>query len=283
MTMIAPLHNGTSRVILSHEAPSLFRIPLLSLNSNHSSNASTSSIAKLCACTLRSPPSRSYHSTCQGTALTSTTAAVSLHQSASTKRLLPHTTLATTAKLVLQTRNLSTTTATKMSDEDYLAFLNKANAPPTSSSSGAQASSSSSDKQHFKTTDPGVPVPEVLKKAVKGRVFAAASSETESPFEVVALRLKSGSRLPDEEEFAETIGHSNPKEAEVEIKDPVDWDPNGENNEVLDAVREAGEGADVRVYEVKGDKRGVRVTYWVVTVVEGKKELLGVMGEGVFT
>ncbi|KAK0747712.1 hypothetical protein B0T21DRAFT_278428 [Apiosordaria backusii] len=170
-----------------------------------------------------------------------------------------------------------------MSDEDYLAFLNKANAPPTSSSRANAAASSTSDKQNFKTTDPGVSVPDVLKRAVKGKIFIAASSETESPFEVVALRLKSpGGGLPDEEEFAEMIGHSNPKEAEVEIKDPVDWDPEGEYNEVLDAVREAGRGADVRVYEVKGDGRGVRVTYWLVTATE-RKELVGVMGEGIFT
>ncbi|KAK4198511.1 hypothetical protein QBC40DRAFT_350176 [Triangularia verruculosa] len=245
MAMIAPLQRGVSRVILSHEVPSLFRIPFPSLHSNYFSSASD----------LRLPPARTYHSTCQAT-----------------------TTALATAQL--RTRLFSTTTVTKMSDEDYLAFLNKANAPPTSSST-AQARSTS-DKQNFKTTDAGVAVPEVLKKAVEGKVFTAASSETESPFEVVALRLKSGEGLPDEEEFAEMIGHSNPKEAEVEIRDPVDWDPNGENNEVLDAVREAGKGGDVRVYEVKGDKRGVRVTYWVVTATEGR-ELLGVMGEGVFT
>lgn len=63
------------------------------------------------------------------------------------------------------------------------------------------------------------------------------------------------------------IEHWDPKNAEVEIMDPVDWDPKGQYNEIVDAVREAGEGNDVRVYRVVRD--GVRNEYWVVTT-EGK-------------
>jgi hypothetical protein len=53
----------------------------------------------------------------------------------------------------------------------------------------------------------------------------------------------------------------------VQILDPVDWDRSGQYKEVLDAVREAGEGNDVRVYRV--GRGGVRFEYWVVTT-EGK-------------
>lgn len=63
------------------------------------------------------------------------------------------------------------------------------------------------------------------------------------------------------------IEHWDPKNAEVEILDPVDWDRNGQYNEILDAVREAGQGNDVRVYRIARD--GVRAEYWVLTT-EGK-------------
>lgn len=69
------------------------------------------------------------------------------------------------------------------------------------------------------------------------------------------------------EEFAALIEHWDPKNAEIEILDPVDWDQNGQYADVVDAVREAGQGNDVRVYKVVRD--GVRAEYWVVTT-EGK-------------
>jgi hypothetical protein len=76
------------------------------------------------------------------------------------------------------------------------------------------------------------------------------------------------------EAFAELIQHWDPKNAEVQIMDPVDWDPNGKYGEVVDALKEAGEGNDIRVYRVV--REGVKAEYWVVTV-EGKEgaELVG--------
>lgn len=87
-------------------------------------------------------------------------------------------------------------------------------------------------------------------------------------------------RVPWTEEFAKLIGHDKPAEAEVEILDPVDWDAQGRYSEVVDAVREAGRGADVRVYRVaRGD--GVRVEYWVVAFEEEGGVLVGVKALGV--
>lgn len=57
--------------------------------------------------------------------------------------------------------------------------------------------------------------------------------------------------------------------------DPFDWDSEGQYTEVLDAVRKAGKGADVRVYRVARD--GTRVEYWVVTC-EGKGESARLVG-----
>lgn len=63
------------------------------------------------------------------------------------------------------------------------------------------------------------------------------------------------------------IQHWDPKNAEIEIQDPVDWDRNGQYKGLVDAVREAGQGNDVRVYRV--GKGGVKAEYWLVTT-EGK-------------
>lgn len=49
--------------------------------------------------------------------------------------------------------------------------------------------------------------------------------------------------------------------------DVGEWDTQGEYKEVVNAVREAGKGADVRVYKVKRDAS--RFEYWVVTVDGG--------------
>ncbi|KAK4166101.1 ribosomal protein L3 [Cladorrhinum sp. PSN259] len=156
----------------------------------------------------------------------------------------------------------------KMSDEDYMAFLNKANQNPS-----AEAAENSNKKPPaFKTMEEGVEVPKALREAVKDEWYA---SDADEKFEAVGLKLEaSGSgggdgKLPDEEEFAKLIGHWDPASAEVEILDPVDWDSNGKYNKVIEGVRRAGGGGDVRVYRVgRGD--GVRFEYWVVTVKGGK-------------
>lgn len=72
------------------------------------------------------------------------------------------------------------------------------------------------------------------------------------------------------EEFATLIEHWDPKNAEVRIMDPLDWDPNGQYGEIVGAVMEAGEGNDVRVYRVARDR--VKAEYWVITTLGKGKE-----------
>ncbi|KAM0815067.1 hypothetical protein AB5N19_00860 [Seiridium cardinale] len=156
------------------------------------------------------------------------------------------------------------------SDEDYMAFLNKANEDP----SAGHAKSAASAKHEFKTTDSGVQVPAVLKSAVKDAFY---TSDADEPFVPVCLKWDEGGKgLPDEEEFASLISHPNPSSAQVEIQDPADWDVQGQYMEILDAVRKAGKGNDVRVYRITKD--GTRVEYWVVTTDGKGKEakLVGV-------
>ncbi|KAK1761461.1 ribosomal protein L3 [Echria macrotheca] len=174
----------------------------------------------------------------------------------------------------------TTTTGRMASDEDYMAFLDKANQDP---SAGYTKTTSSSGSSPFRTTDEGVEIPSVLRGVARGgRKEAVYSSEADEPFEVVGLRLEGdqgGKKgvvvLPDEEQFAKMIGHSDPANAEIEILDPVDWDANGTYADVVEAVTQAGKGNDVRVYRVVRD--GTRVEYWVVTTTgeRGKGSLVG--------
>lgn len=159
------------------------------------------------------------------------------------------------------------TNITMASDSDYASFLDKVNQEP----SGGRVESKKSGgdgKMQFKATEKSVTVPTVLKKAV---VDAFYVSDADEPFEVVGLKVEGG-KLPDEATFAKTIEHPAPKEAEIDILDVAEWDPQGQYKEIVDAVREASKGGDVRVYKVSSS--GARVEYWVVTVYEGK--LLGV-------
>ncbi|KAK4043548.1 hypothetical protein C8A01DRAFT_12884 [Parachaetomium inaequale] len=155
------------------------------------------------------------------------------------------------------------------SEQDYMAFLDKANEDPSKGVASAAKTQGQGVKKKFRTTQEGVEVPEAIRR-VCGKGDAFYVSEADEPFEAVALGWdEAGRGLPDEEEFAGLIEHWDPKNADVEIMDPVDWDRNGQYGEIVDAVREAGQGNDVRVYRVARD--GVRIEYWVVTT-EGKGE-----------
>lgn len=51
--------------------------------------------------------------------------------------------------------------------------------------------------------------------------------------------------------------------ADISIMDPLDWDAQGQYGSVIEAVRDASKGNDVRVYKVVRD--ATRVEYWVIT------------------
>lgn len=146
------------------------------------------------------------------------------------------------------------------SDEDYAAFLDKANQDPNEGVAKGQ----SNGKIELKATDKGASVPEVLKKATKDAFYV---SDADEPFEPVCLK-HSGKSLPDEATFAKLVSHPDPKKAEVEIMDIGEWDTQGQYKELVDAVREASKGSDVRVYRIS--KGGSRIEYWVVGLEDGK-------------
>lgn len=147
------------------------------------------------------------------------------------------------------------------SDEDYMAFLDKANRDPNEGYAKPQSSSNGSSGAPFKATDDGAQIPAAIQEATREAFYV---SDADEPFVPVCLAWdETGKGLPDEEEFATLIHHPDPANAEIEIQDPADWDTQGQYGAIVDAVSRAGKGNDVRVYRVARD--GARVEYWVVT------------------
>lgn len=89
------------------------------------------------------------------------------------------------------------------SDDDYMAFLNKANQDPSED----QAKKSDAPKG-FKAQDNGARVPKDITDVIKGgdKVYV---SDADEPFEGVALKWDEGGKgLPDEGEFLPVEGFS---------------------------------------------------------------------------
>ena len=88
------------------------------------------------------------------------------------------------------------------SDDDYAAFLERANEDPakgTSSAAGAAASSSGKKAGGFRTTEAGVDVPPPLVRACRDAFYV---SDADEPFQAVALGWDEGGKgLPDPGEF----------------------------------------------------------------------------------
>ncbi|KUJ18268.1 uncharacterized protein LY89DRAFT_44312 [Mollisia scopiformis] len=154
-------------------------------------------------------------------------------------------------------------------DEEYMSFLDKANQDPNEGAAEAKQQSNGGGGE-LKALDKGAKVPKVLEEGVKDKYYV---SDADEPFVPVCLKLKGkGEGLPDEDAFVKLIEHPSPGDAGVEIMDVAEWDSQGQYKDVVDAVREAGKGGDVRVYRV--GRGGARVEYWVVTVEGGR--LVGV-------
>jgi len=83
------------------------------------------------------------------------------------------------------------------SDEDYMAFLDKANRDPSEGYAKPQSGGGGSGAMEFKTTDDGVEMPKVLKEATREAFYV---SDADEPFVPFALGFK-GQGLPDEGMF----------------------------------------------------------------------------------
>jgi len=187
------------------------------------------------------------------------------------------------SNLRLRTRPSSETeeikeNTTMASDEDYAAFLDKANQDPNAGV--AKSTRAQKSSVQLKSVDQGVAVPANIRAKTEKEEWIYVT-DADEPFVGVALRLGGEEkRLPDEVGFAQLINHPSPENAENEITihDPTEWDRQGHYAEIIEATREACQGNDVRVYRVP--RGGAKVEYWVVGVDEEGK-LVGVKALGV--
>ncbi|EHK24430.1 uncharacterized protein TRIVIDRAFT_8643, partial [Trichoderma virens Gv29-8] len=176
-----------------------------------------------------------------------------------------------------QRRTLSNTASRKMaSDEDYMAFLNKANQDADEGRAAAQSSRGAGAQREFKTADEGSELPKSIAEVCRDAFYV---SEADEPFKGVSLKWKGEGGLPDEVEFAKLINHWDAENAQIDIMDPIEWDSQGEYGNIIDAVREATRGNDVRVYRVARDL--TRAEYWVISRDDEGGRIVGVKALGI--
>ncbi|KAF2749240.1 hypothetical protein M011DRAFT_399407 [Sporormia fimetaria CBS 119925] len=147
-----------------------------------------------------------------------------------------------------------------MSDDAYASFLEKANQDV----SGGETAST--QKMATKSVDTGVP--SVLKAVQEVYV-----SESDEEFVQVALRfegkeLNTSMCAPDFGEIKKLIQF----EGQVEESSVKEFDPRGQYKSVVEKVEQAGSG-EVKVFRVI--LGGTRVEWWVVSVDEEGKKVVG--------
>lgn len=87
------------------------------------------------------------------------------------------------------------------SDEDYMAFLNKANQDADEGRAAAQSSrgGGAGQQRTFKTADEGSELPKSIAEVCRDAFYV---SEADEPFKGVSLKWKGEGGLPDEGQFS---------------------------------------------------------------------------------
>ncbi|KAF2447014.1 hypothetical protein P171DRAFT_429957 [Karstenula rhodostoma CBS 690.94] len=148
-------------------------------------------------------------------------------------------------------RTFHTSPPARMSDADYEAFLNKANADSNEGKAQAQAQS-----EGYGTKSVNTAVPQALKS-----VEATYTSDADEPFEPVALNYQ-GDEIT-EQQLKTILSHND----EVEELSVAKWDPKGQYKNVVDTVKKVVDG-EVKVFRVA--LSGAREEYYVVGVKDSK-------------
>ncbi|KAK6500733.1 hypothetical protein TWF506_003497 [Arthrobotrys conoides] len=152
-------------------------------------------------------------------------------------------------------RHFSKSRSIKMSDQDYEAFLNKAN----KDYSNPSANPAPQKKDVFISAT----AHEAL-RAIGERWY---TSDSDEPFTDVTFGWE-GDALPDEAEFGELVG------LEVSEKMPYEeWDVTGSYDDVTSAIQEAAGGSEPEVYRV--EENYTRKWYFVVALDKANKKLVG--------
>jgi len=137
-----------------------------------------------------------------------------------------------------------------MSDADYEAFLNKANA-------GTSDAVQEQSTKTYGTKSVNTSVPKVLEGVQEYYV-----SDADEPFEPVALNF-AGDGL-DAQQLGTLLSHSGTV-TELSLSE---WDPKNQYKNIVDAVKKATTDGNVKVFKV--ELEGTRAEYYIVGLVEGK-------------
>ncbi|KJK60423.1 hypothetical protein P875_00053360 [Aspergillus parasiticus SU-1] len=170
-----------------------------------------------------------------------------------------------------------------MSDDAYMNFLNKANADlDTARAQQAQ----DSPTVRTETVETGVSVPAPLTS-----VDAYYTSETDEPFEPVALRWDGASRgiFPDPSHLSNLISPNADLSSSITTLTPSSFDPRNQYSSALRAVRAAAaessggdeSAVDVNVYRVEVGLS--RIEYYILAVDAKKSLVVGLRTKAVET
>ncbi|KAF2089938.1 hypothetical protein K490DRAFT_71647 [Saccharata proteae CBS 121410] len=141
------------------------------------------------------------------------------------------------------------------SDEDYAAFLDKAN-----QDTGVDQDSAAS--QSFGTKAVNADVPHVLQQVEEYYV-----SESDEPFEPVSLAWD-GDGMPSEADFAKLIGHGS----DVSSIDRKEFDPQTQYTKVIETVKKAG-SSTLGFFRV--EHGSTRAEYYIVSVDKKGGKIVG--------
>ncbi|KIW01130.1 uncharacterized protein PV09_07416 [Verruconis gallopava] len=160
----------------------------------------------------------------------------------------------------LSQKNLAFKPPAMGSDEDYAAFLDKANQDV---SGGASAQSATKSRPKATNTS----VPSSLQK-----IEAYYTTDADEPFEPVSLKWE-GDGIPSASDFSDLI------DAKAESISAKEFDPAGQYAELIEAVKKEGCG-EVGYFRVA--LGGTRSEVWVVSA-NGKGKLVGLRAVAVMS
>ncbi|CAG8918239.1 unnamed protein product [Penicillium salamii] len=175
------------------------------------------------------------------------------------KRLLPR------SPNQLPIRSFSTT-HTMASDDAYMSFLDKANADvsPKSQQGGIQT----------QTVHSTLSVPKALQS-----IEIYYISETDEPFEPVALKWDEAAKgtWPSPDQLSSLIAPDST--LSISTLSPSSFDPRNQYTAALDAVREAADGSELKIYRV--ELTSTKIEYWVLGLHKAESRVVGLRAKAV--
>ncbi|CAG8413426.1 unnamed protein product [Penicillium salamii] len=162
-------------------------------------------------------------------------------------------------------RSISTT-HTMASDDAYMSFLDKANADVSDKSQQGPI--------QMQTVHSTLSVPKVLQS-----IEIYYTSDTDEPFEPVALKWDEAAKgaWPSPDQLLSLIAPDS--NLSISTLSPSSFDPRNQYTAALDAVREAANGSELKVYRV--ELTSTKIEYWVLGLHKSESRVVGLRAKAV--